>query len=117
MSLSMLGSFNLYYYLSGHTPRPVTDEADLIIAMNQLDNSDVRQVAYDEIDDIKVSTVFLVINHQYKSGSPILFETKVWADDFEYIVRYSTWEIAEAYHHRLVDYIKQKGDLLKIGYI
>ena len=57
--------------------------------------------------DIKVSTVFLGLNHNLGEGEPILFETMVFggAHDQEE-ERYSTWDEAEEGHKRWVDMVK-----------
>ena len=57
--------------------------------------------------DIKVSTVFLGLDHNYGEGKPVLFETMVFggAHDGE-MERYTTWEEAEEGHKRMVDKVK-----------
>ena len=53
-----------------------------------------RTVAYDEVGPMRVSTVFLAIDHSFSSaGGPVLYETMIfgganWAG--EYQVRYRT---------------------------
>lgn len=56
-------------------------------------------VAKTEIGAVKVSTVFLGLDHAYGDEPPVLFETLVFggAHDQEQ-VRYSTWAAAEAGH-------------------
>jgi hypothetical protein len=55
--------------------------------------------------DVRVSTVFLGLDHSFASweGRPILFETMVFVGhDGVAQERYSTWEEAEAGHARWV---------------
>ncbi len=58
-----------------------------------------RHVAKTEKDDIRVSTVFLGIDHSFGEGKPLLFETMIFGgkhDEEQW--RYSTWEEAEKGH-------------------
>ena len=64
-----------------------------------------RKVADDEHKCIRVSTVFLGLDHSFGEGEPILFETMVFSDgdgggDCE---RYKTWEEAEEGHKRICE--------------
>lgn len=70
-----------------------------------LNDIDKRRVAITEFVDptIRVSTVFLGIDHQYGVGPPLLFET--WAEGFtdnEIQIRVSTWEEAIQTHRSTV---------------
>lgn len=52
---------------------------------------------------IKVSTVFLGLDHNYEDGPPILFETMIFGGKHdEYQERYSTWDEAVEGHARAV---------------
>jgi hypothetical protein len=74
--------------------------------------ADGRRVGGDFIGfGVRVSTVFLGINHQHSDGPPLWFESMVFADDSghdlnEFMARYSTWEQAEAGHAYLVAVVK-----------
>jgi hypothetical protein len=49
------------------------------------------RVALEERDDIRVSTVFLGLNHQYGDGPPLIFETMIFGGEHdEGQWRYST---------------------------
>lgn len=88
---------NLYFKLDGHTPVPCElDEVDFDIK--------TRLVAETKIDDdCWVSTVFLVINHAWDDGTPVLFETMIFGGEHnEYQKRYCTWEEAEEGHREAV---------------
>lgn len=66
-----------------------------------------RHVAQTQVKGLKVSTVFLGINHQFQPDeSPLLFETMVFSelsDVLDIQVRYSTWEEAITGHKEIVD--------------
>lgn len=60
---------------------------------------DDRRVASSTIGDVRVSTVFLGLDHQFGEGPPLLFESMVFGGKFDgYQARYSTWAEAEAGH-------------------
>lgn len=63
----------------------------------------VRRVADDTIGDVRVSTIFLGIDHGWGEGPPQLFETMVFGGphdgDQE---RYASWEEAAEGHARIV---------------
>lgn len=57
-------------------------------------------------DNIKVSTVFLGIDHGFGSDKPVLFETMVFGGEHDqYQDRYSTWDEAEAGHQKTIEMI------------
>ena len=66
-----------------------------------------RHVAEDKVGDVRVSTVFLGIDHRFFAGDetdgsrPILFETMIFGDEHdEYQERYCTREEALVGHSR-----------------
>lgn len=68
-----------------------------------------RIVAKDMIGKVKVSTVFLGIDHGFGDGPPILFETMIFGGEHDdYQERYSTWEQAEEGHKRAVRLVKEE---------
>ena len=68
-----------------------------------------RRVAISEEGDVRVSTVFLGLDHQFGSGPPLLFETMIFGGEHnEYQERYSTWEEAEAGHKVACDLVGLK---------
>jgi hypothetical protein len=70
-----------------------------------------RRVANDEIEGIRVSTVFLGLNHDFSGkGDPLLFETMVFLPDGSTgtMWRYFTWAEAEAGHKEILDSVKQQ---------
>lgn len=105
----------LYYKLNAdHTVSACTP----VQAEVSLRRHDSRRVAEDVWDEKRVSTVFLVIDHQYGSGPPLLFETMVFhtgeqdnPHEDHYCERYSTWEEALVGHQEVVRKLKAGEDL------
>ncbi len=64
-----------------------------------------RRVADVEIGGVRVSTVFLCLDHNFAAkGPPLLFETMVFGGKLdEKQVRYSTWEGAIAGHNEICE--------------
>ena len=95
-----------YYTLAedGKTPIPTNDLdefADLYERGNER-----RVVGRNSRDGIVVSTVFLVLDHQFEDdGPPLLWETMVFGleGDDEVQERYSSYEDAVAGHQRHVE--------------
>ena len=62
-----------------------------------------RKVAFNEVGDVNVSTVFLGLDHNYEDGPPILFETMIFGGEHdEYQDRCATWNEALEMHDRAV---------------
>ena len=88
-------------YILDENGKPI-EEPDLIAWGRWLkSNSLQRRVACDQIGDVKVSTVFLGLNHAFGEGPPVLWETLVFGGprdgDGD---RYTSREDAEAGHRR-----------------
>jgi len=68
-----------------------------------------RRVAQTNVTSkIRVSTVFLGIDHGYDEDVPILFETMIFGGEHdEYQERYTTWEEAEIGHAKAVKMCKE----------
>lgn len=85
-----------HYILKGKESVP----ADLMTWAEWFEqNRAARRVASDERDDVRISTVFLGLDHGSGDGPPLIFETMVFGgvnDGDTY--RYSTWEQAEQGH-------------------
>lgn len=79
-----------------------------------------RRIAFDEVGDRAVSTVFLSIDYNFiYTGKPILFETMVFKRDKEELLkqdddfdspRYETKEKALAGHAKILKEVKEKYD-------
>ena len=68
-----------------------------------------RHVAETIIGKIRISTVFLGLNHQFGKGPPILFETMVFNGSLDGEQnRYHTWQKAQEGHNQMVEFIKKR---------
>lgn len=70
--------------------------------------SNDRIVKVTMIDNIKISTVFLGLDHNfYQQGPPLFFETMIFGEgEFdEYQERCSTWDRAVEQHERAVNMV------------
>jgi hypothetical protein len=91
----------LKYILVGHEP---VAEPDLIRWAIWFEAAD-RHVKLTEQGDVRVSTVFLGLDHNFGDlfGHPILFETVAFVGHERVAQeRYRTWAEAEAGHDRMV---------------
>ena len=81
-------------------------EADLITWAEFFESKD-RIVAQENVGEVRVSTVFLGIDHNFGEGEPLLFETMIFGgerDEEQY--RYATWDEAEKNHKTIVEELK-----------
>ena len=85
-------------------------------------NDKRRFLKQDYVSGCKVSTVFLVVNHAWDGGDPVLFETMIFTNrkgNFrafqEAQWRYTTYKEAMISHDNIVDAIKRK-ELMRIRY-
>lgn len=88
------------YILEGHTPVLCPG----LLKWGRWFESADRQVAETIQGDVRVSTVFLGLDHNHWGrGPPILFESMAFVGhDSVDLNRYSTWEEAEKGHRRMV---------------
>ena len=99
------------YILDGREP---VEEPDLFKWALWLESAD-RHVRDTFRDDVRVSTVFLGLDHSYGHGPPLLFETMVFVNGVsETCDRYSTWAEAEEGHARQVDAIFKATPILAL---
>src|ERR1043166_7122750 len=80
---------------------------DLFTWANQLEKIE-KHVAEHEVNDCRISTVWLGLDHQYTSdGPPLLFETMGFNLDGNdtYCRRYSTWQEAEEGHKEAIAWV------------
>ena len=105
-----------YYWVLNpdHTFRPARDreegaaqfESDRVVARTEI----VRGIT-----KITVSTVFLVIDHSFGSGGPILFETMIFGlPDSESQWRWKTWDEARFGHDFVVGTIVEETDVVTL---
>jgi len=72
------------------------------------ENMNNRHVASDVIGDVRVSTVFLGLDHSLGDANPLLFETMVFCGKHDgFMVRCSTWKQAEKQHTRIVSMVRE----------
>ena len=88
------------YILRGHKPMKCSD----IKKWAEWFEKGNRRVAESTITQVgagvvRVSTVFLGIDHAFGDGPPELFETMIFGGEHDYETwRYATWDQAEAGH-------------------
>src|SRR4051812_23508465 len=82
------------YILDGRTPK----KASLEEWARWFESAD-RHVCQDTVGGVRVSTVFLGIDHNFGDGPPLIFETMIFGGPHnEHQTRASTWDEAEAQH-------------------
>ena len=86
---------NKHYILDGHKAVSV----DLVTWAKWFERAK-RHVAQSENEaKVRVSTVFLGLDHSFGSGPPLLFETMIFGGEHDqYQKRCTTWEQAEEMH-------------------
>src|SRR3990167_704654 len=73
------------------------------------DASEERIVAQDCIADVRISTVFLGLDHSFGQGEPLLFETMIFGgSQDQYQRRYSTREAAVSGHAETLKLVAPK---------
>ena len=74
-----------------------------------MENND-RNIANDKIRNVRVSTVFLGIDHSQGRGEPLLYETMVFGGKHDgYEIQYTTREKALEGHAEAIAMVKQDG--------
>ena len=85
-----------YYRLIGKLPvlcRDIDEWADYMASVD-------CRVAETLVGPLLVSTIFLVLDHNFGRGEPLIFETMIFGDlEDSYQRRYCTWDEAEAGHN------------------
>ncbi len=94
------------FILEGKIPKAVED----IFEWGEWFEHADRRVAETSLpNEVRVSTVFLGLDHNFEEGKPILFETMIFGGkQDQYQERYHTWEEAEAGHEQAVSKAKSK---------
>lgn len=68
-----------------------------------MEDGDRRVKSTNLPDDVRISTVFLGLNHQLGDGPPLWFETMVFGGPLDQLEeRYSSWGQAEVGHEQWV---------------
>lgn len=93
---------NHYFLNEDHTYSP----CDLMEWATQLESMN-KHVAYDLINDCRISTVWLGLNHNWGDGPPLVFETMVFkpSGSDNYQVRYTTWDEALLGHEKAKQWV------------
>jgi len=93
-----------FYILKGKIPMRVPL---MEWAMWFEENFENRIVDKTMVGKVRVSTVFLGLDHGFTSGGElILFETMTFDFEEDIQMRYPTWEIAQEGHNKIVHYVK-----------
>lgn len=81
-------------------------ETDLMTWVEFFDDINNRRVAKDIINGVKISTIFLGIDHNFGEGKPLLFETMIFGGKHDqYQERYPNWNEALAGHKKAVELV------------
>jgi hypothetical protein len=93
-----------HYKLEGHSVVPCATLLEWAQWAQWFElHTEDRIVAVDEHRGVRVSTVFLGLDHSFGRGPPLLFETMIFGGPRDQDMRrYSTWEDAERGHRELV---------------
>jgi len=95
------------YILDGHTPVLVKNVVEWAKSF-EIENRRVAETVLP--DGVRVSTVFLGLDHNYGDGEPILFETMIFGGGHNhYQERYTSWEKAEEGHKQAVELAKKES--------
>jgi hypothetical protein len=104
------------WYILDNNHKPVTSTG-IDSSKWMEDNPNRKRVAYDELtdlngDDVRVSTVFLGVDHAWNSSIPILWETMIFGgeNDQAYQERYSSYEDALEGHQNAINFIKTENN-------
>jgi hypothetical protein len=100
------------YILKGHRPVRCRDLFEWALWMHEAD----RCVALSIQGDVRVSTVFLGLDHNHwEEGPPILFESTAFVGHESVgCDRYSTWKQAEDGHRNMVAHVFKATPILAI---
>jgi len=88
------------FILDGHATVPCDD----LTTWGRWMETAKRHVREDFFGDIRISTVFLGIDHSFGDGPPLIFETMVFGGALDQEMdRYSTWDEAEGGHNAMME--------------
>lgn len=92
----------------GKTPVP----CDLMTWAKWFEKRETRIVAQDQIGEVKVSTVFLGLDHNWGDGPPVLWETMIFGGPHdEYQERYTSHDEAVAGHTKALELVKSTSGI------
>jgi hypothetical protein len=101
------------WYILDNNHKPISKPV-LEAAKWMEDNPNRKRVAYDELtdlngDEVRVSTVFLGLDHSWNSGKPVLWETMIFGgENDQYQERYKSYEDALEGHKIALNLVNQK---------
>lgn len=88
-----------------HSVEPCPDLFEWAIRFEEVD----RQVADTTIEDVRISTVFIGLDHSFgrHEGPPLVFETMVFGGKYDgYQDRYCTWDKAVLGHQEMCNKVE-----------
>ena len=101
------------WYILDNNHKPVTSTG--IESSKWMEENPKRKtVGYDKLkdingDDVRVSTVFLGLDHSWNGGKPILWETMIFNGEHDdYQERYTSHEDAVEGHKRALNLVKNR---------
>jgi hypothetical protein len=96
-----------YYILKGREAVRVNSLKEWAQAFDEKN----RHVGSDMVGDLRISTVFLGLDHGFGTDVPVLFETMVFGGKLDQEqIRYATYDEAEAGHRAMLDRVKATLD-------
>ncbi len=101
------------YYKRDGTPYPNTSQNEALNAWaKDLENDDYKRVGWTEVNEVKISTVWIGLDHSFGIGEkPLIFETMIFGGIHNgYQERYSTEEEAQEGHQRAVQMVKEDNE-------
>jgi hypothetical protein len=103
-----MNPFKPRWYILDHERHPVRVD-DVLTWGRWLEQTENRHVADDHVGEVRVSTVFIGLDHRlYGAGPPLIFETMIFGGELDGTMwRYSTWDDAEAGHAMAVKKVRQ----------
>ena len=104
---------NTFYLNLDKTTRPCSLE-EWGNQLEEMRKSNTKHVADEIVNGLRVSTVWLGLNHDFSElGQPLLFETMIFPEEGRdsielYLDRYATWQEAEEGHKKAVEWVKDE---------
>jgi len=98
------------YILDGKEPVEVSDIMTWATWFETADRI-VKQTPINQ--DVRVSTVFLGLDHQFGDGPPLLFQTMIFGGEYDQW-RYSTWDEAVLGHNAAVSSLVKEHPLCRL---
>lgn len=102
--------------MQGRRDHYILNERNEVVPSNLIEwatwlegNFERKRIGYDEFGPVRVSTVFIGLDHNFSSeGPPLLFETMIFEGKHDqYQERYATYEEAKAGHEKAVALVKE----------